>query len=388
MKIQLGVMFGGESVEHEISILSAMQLIKALDKDKYDVIPIYVAKNKEMYTDQSFMEIENYKDLTELLKDKKSYHFLRRKQHFYLEQKNGLLIKKKSYRIDLVFPMLHGTNGEDGSMQGYLKTIGIPFCQSDVCSCAIGQDKVMMKKLLSYAGLPLVPWFYTTVYDIKNSSVWLEKAKALGYPLIIKPANLGSSVGIQVVHDEDQLHKAILESFQYDDKVVIEKVITNLREVNASVLGDMEHYEVSCLEEVIKQDAILSYEDKYQGNGKAKGMASASREIPASLSEEQAQQIQLLAQRVAYEMEVSGVVRIDFLIDVDNDCIFVNEINTIPGSLAFYLWQPKDVSFKDLLDRILLIALKRYRRKEKMVFTYETNILKDYDQRQGSKGKG
>ncbi len=387
MKIQLGIMFGGESVEHEISILSAMQVIKALDKDKYDIIPIYVAKNKDMYTGEPFMEIENYKNMTELLKGKRTYHILRKNQHFYLEQKIHLL-RKKSIRIDMIFPMLHGTNGEDGSMQGYLKTIGIPFCQSDVCACAVGQDKVMMKKILSNAGLPLVPWFYTTIYEIRNSSVWFEKAEALGYPLIIKPANLGSSIGIHVVHDEGQLHKAILESFQYDEKVVIEKVITNLREVNASVLGDMEHYEVSCLEEVVKQDDILSYEDKYQGNGKSKGMASASREIPAPLSEEQAQQIKLLAQRVSYEMEVSGVVRIDFLIDSDNNCIFVNEINTIPGSLAFYLWQPMDVDFKDLLDRIISIALKRYRRKEKMLFSYETNILKDYDQRRGSKGKG
>ncbi|MDE6475724.1 MAG: D-alanine--D-alanine ligase [Erysipelotrichaceae bacterium] len=387
MKIQVGVMFGGASVEHEISILSAMQVMKALDHHKYDIIPIYIAKDKEMYTGEAFKEIEQYKDITTLLKNKKTYHFVKKQQYFYLEQKHGWM-NKKAYRIDIVFPILHGTNGEDGSIQGYLKTIGIPFCQSDVCACAIGQDKVIMKKLLSYAKIPIAPWFYTTVEEVNKSSLWLEKAEHLGYPLIIKPANLGSSIGIQLVENQEQLYKAIIEAFAYDEKVVVEKVIENMREVNASVLGDREHYEVSCLEEVHKHDLILSYEDKYQGSGKSKGMVSTSREIPAVLSFEQENTIKELAKQVAYEMEISGVVRIDFLIDVDHDTVLVNEMNTIPGSLAFYLWEPKDLTFTDLLDRILTIALKQYRRKEKMIVSYETNILKDYDQRQGLKGKG
>lgn len=385
MKLRVGVAFGGQSVEHEISILSAMQVMHALDKEKYEVIPMYFSKEKTLFSDPSLKDLKRYKDLLVLEKQCVSYHLIRDQQHVYLEADSRRFFQKK-IELDIVLPVMHGTNGEDGVFQGYLEMIGIPYCGSAVLGAAIGQDKVIMKQVLMHAHIPVIDWCYVTCFD-ELDEVFYKRIEHLNYPVILKPANLGSSIGIQYVSSKEQLNDALQEAFRYDEKVVIEHAIEHLKEINASVMGDLSHSEVSVLEEVNKHDHILSFHDKYEGNGKSKGMVSASRNIPANISKEIQEQIETLAKRTFKELHAKGIARIDFMVDEDTKQIYVNEINTIPGSLSFYLWEPKGITFTRLLDRIIAIGLDNYRRQQQRITSYSTNILQTFEQGQGNKLK-
>lgn len=386
MKLQLGVAFGGESVEHEISILSAMQVIQALDKEKYDIFPMYYTKEKVLYCDEQLKDIDVYKDMDKLMQSLKPCTLLHDHQNHYIEELGGFF-KRKRKRIDMVLPVMHGTSGEDGVFQGYLEMLGIPHTGSAVLGAAIGQDKVIMKQVLENVKVPIVPWFYATVYDLKDMDMIFSRAEELTYPMIIKPSNLGSSIGIEIVENKEQLHKALIEAFQYDEKVVVEKVIQQLKEVNISVMGDLSIINISCIEEVMKADHILSYHDKYEGGAKTKGMASAKRIIPANLDDETSEEVRMLAKKTFHELHSAGIVRIDFMIDEADGSVYVNEINTIPGSLAFYLWEKTGVSFTELLDRYIQLGLDAYKRKERMIFSYQTNILKTFKKGSSMKGK-
>lgn len=333
-----------------------------------------------MFCEEELRELETFQHIEEFIADHTSVALIRRDAHTYLIPSRRKLFARDK-EVDLVFPVLHGTNGEDGTFQGYLKTIGIPYVGCSVLAGAIGQDKVIMKQVLQDSGLSVVPWFFWTLHQPMEQS-FFKKAQRLGYPLIIKPANLGSSVGIAVAHNDVELHKSMIEAFQYDHKVVIEKVIEPLREINASVLGDEDGCRCSTLEEVVKQDEILSYDNKYSGQGKSKGMLSTSRKLPAELSDEQAEEVRTMAMDAFRALNAAGVVRIDFLMHADSSALYVNEINTIPGSLSFYLWEKEGLSFPALLDELISLALQRVRREQKMIFSYDTNILRDY------KGKG
>ena len=380
MKLKIAVAFGGRSVEHEISVLSAQQVMAALDEERYEILPLYIAKDGRMFCEEELRELETFQHIEEFIADHTSVALIRRDAHTYLiPSRHKLFARDKE--VDLVFPVLHGTNGEDGTFQGYLKTIGIPYVGCSVLAGAIGQDKVIMKQVLQDSGLSVVPWFFWTLHQPMEQS-FFKKAQRLGYPLIIKPANLGSSVGIAVAHNDVELHKSMIEAFQYDHKVVIEKVIEPLREINASVLGDEDGCRCSTLEEVVKQDEILSYDNKYSGQGKSKGMLSTSRKLPAELSDEQAEEVRAMAMDAFRALNAAGVVRIDFLMHADSSALYVNEINTIPGSLSFYLWEKEGLSFPALLDELISLALQRVRREQKMIFSYDTNILRDY------KGRG
>ena len=375
MKLKIAVAFGGRSVEHEISVLSAQQVMAALDEERYEILPLYIAKDGRMFCEEELRELETFQHIEEFIADHTSVALIRRDAHTLIPSRRKLFARDKE--VDLVFPVLHGTNGEDGTFQGYLKTIGIPYVGCSVLAGAIGQDKVIMKQVLQDSGLSVVPWFFWTLHQPMEQS-FFKKAQRLGYPLIIKPANLGSSVGIAVAHNDVELHKSMIEAFQYDHKVVIEKVIEPLREINASVLGDEDGCRCSTLEEVVKQDEILSYDNKYSGQGKSKGMLSTSRKLPAELSDEQAEEVRTMAMDAFRALNAAGVVRIDFLMHADSSALYVNEINTIPGSLSFYLWEKEGLSFPALLDELISLALQRVRREQKMIFSYDTNILRDY----------
>ena len=347
MKLKIAVAFGGRSVEHEISVLSAQQVMAALDEERYEILPLYIAKDGRMFCEEELRELETFQHIEEFIADHTSVALIRRDAHTYLIPSRRKLFARDK-EVDLVFPVLHGTNGEDGTFQGYLKTIGIPYVGCSVLAGAIGQDKVIMKQVLQDSGLSVVPWFFWTLHQPMEQS-FFKKAQRLGYPLIIKPANLGSSVGIAVAHNDVELHKSMIEAFQYDHKVVIE---------------------------------ILSYDNKYSGQGKSKGMLSTSRKLPAELSDEQAEEVRTMAMDAFRALNAAGVVRIDFLMHADSSALYVNEINTIPGSLSFYLWEKEGLSFPALLDELISLALQRVRREQKMIFSYDTNILRDY------KGRG
>ncbi|MEG1701608.1 MAG: D-alanine--D-alanine ligase family protein [Erysipelotrichaceae bacterium] len=370
MKLRLAVLYGGESVEHEISILSALQVMNALDKNKYQVIPIYIGKDHTMYQGERLWEIETYQDMTQLKTKVESINIIKQGSNIVIQPLKRSFHKKQI--IDLVLPIIHGTNGEDGCIQGYLEMIGLPYCGSGVLASSIGQDKVIMKQIMNQQGITTPPYFYILANE--PASLYSNKADKLGYPLIIKPANLGSSIGIHVVQNAKALRLLLQDSFLYDDKVIVEKVIPHLREMNISVLGNYLQSECSAIEEVMKSKDLLSYEDKYQDT-KSKGILSTKRILPALISEDMKLRIEKLALQTFHALCSDGVVRIDFLINDESKEVYVNEINTIPGSLAFYLWKDQGYLFHELLDQVILLGLKKMKRKQQKIMSYDTNIL-------------
>ena len=382
MKTNVAVFYGCRSVEHEVSIISAVQAMRAINREKYDVTPVYVAKNGEMYTGNSLFTIEEYRNLPELLKKCKKVNFVREGDSVVMKNNEKKLFSKDNdIVIDVAFPVVHGTNCEDGTMAGYFEFLGLPYISCDIISAAVGMDKAVFKDVLKSAGLPVLDCvkFRAREYTIDKDTVTDKIKSQIGFPLIVKPVNLGSSVGITKVNTENELDDAIRLGISFSDTILVEKAICNLREINCSVLGDGDECEASVCEEPFMNDEILSYEDKYLGGGKSggasKGMASLGRKIPADLPKEKSEEIRKLSCDIFKAIGASGVVRIDFLLDVDTDKVYANEINTIPGSLAFYLWDASGIKYTDLIDRLVEIAFRRQRNRDNLTFTIDTNIL-------------
>ncbi|MBR2138065.1 MAG: D-alanine--D-alanine ligase [Bacilli bacterium] len=391
MKIKIAVVYGGETVEHEVSIISALQAIKNLNEDKYEVIPVYISKDRTWYTGHVLKEMSFYKNFEDEKRYANKVVLYKKGKEFFLQKTNGLF-RKDITNVDIVLPIVHGNNVEDGTLAGYFDTIGIPYVGSKVLGAALGQDKVVMKQVMQSAGIPVVDytWFYDNEY-LENSDEIFKNIKKLGFPVVVKPATLGSSVGITLAKNQKELEDAIDEAIKYDNKIVVEEAISNLVEVNASVLGSYEYMKVSPLEEVMGLDEILSYTDKYLAGGKnktggSKGMASTSRIIPARISKDLTEKIQNTAKDVFKTLNLSGVCRIDFLIDSKSNKYYVNEPNTIPGSLAFYLWKEAGLEYTDLLEEMIQVAIKEYKNTGKKVRSFETNILEGFNGSKGCKG--
>ncbi len=391
MKIKLGVIFGGETVEHEVSIISALQAIKNLNTDKYDIVPIYIAKDKTWYTGNALMDIDTYKDFNNLKRYTKEVTLVKRNGEFFLVNTKGLF-RRDIDTVDIILPVVHGNGVEDGTLAGYLETVGIPYVGSHVLGCALGQDKVVMKQVLRDNGISIVDytWFFDSEY-LEDKERILKNIDKVGYPVIVKPATLGSSVGIEFVKDKKGIEEAIEAAINYDNKIVVEKAIENLIEVNSSVMGNYEYQRVSPLEEVMGEDEILSFTDKYLSGGKtkgsaSKGMASTSRIVPARISDDLTKKIKETSKEVFRLFNFSGVVRIDYLIDSKTKKYYVNEPNTIPGSLAFYLWKEMGISYKEELDEIINVAIKEYKNKTKKVRSFDSNILEGFNGSKGVKG--
>ena len=383
MKTNVAFFYGCRSVEHEVSIISAVQAMMAVDTEKYDITPVYVTKKGEMYTGEKLLTIEEYRDLPKLLSQCKKVFFVREGDRVLMKTdgKKGLFKKEEEpVQIDVAFPVVHGTNCEDGTIQGYLEFLGVPYVGCDIISSAVGMDKAVFKDVLKSAGLPVLDCLCFTAreYLSNKETVSLEIAEKIGYPLIVKPVNLGSSVGITKVNVPEELDEALSLAISFADKILVERAVTNLREINCSVLGDSSECKASVCEEPFMNDEILSYEDKYMANakgGQSKGMASLGRKIPADLSEERSNEIRQLACKIFKAIGASGVVRIDFIIDCDTDTVYANEINTIPGSLSFYLWDATDMKYRELIDNLIDLAFRRQRNRENLTFTIDTNIL-------------
>lgn len=391
MKLRVGVVFGGPSVEHEVSVISALQAIQHMNQEKYDVVPIYISKNREWYCGSELREISNYQDIPQLLQQLNPVNFVRMGNEFCLVRTTGLF-RKVVDTVDVVFPIVHGQNVEDGSLVGFFETLGVPYVGSNVLASSLGQDKVIMKQVFESQDIPVVDyvWFLENDYYESKKSI-LKDIKKMGYPVVVKPARLGSSVGIHFVKDESELLVALEDAFVYDKKIVVEKAISNLIEVNCSVLGTMDQMEVSELEEVLSSHDILTFQDKYVGEGKSggssKGMVNTSRIIPANIEKELETQVKDLSKKVFRTLNLSGVVRIDYLIDSKTHEVFVNEPNIIPGSLAFYLWEPKGKKYSQLLDEMISYGIREYKEKSKKTTCFDTNILENFGGLKGSKGK-
>lgn len=383
MKINLAVLFGGRSVEHEVSVISAVQAMASINKEEYNIIPVYMTKQSELYTGEKLFDINAFKDIPALLKECTECVFVRSEGKVQLiRQKMKKFGSNVITDVDAAFPIVHGTNVEDGALQGYLQTLDIPYVGCDVLSSAVGMDKFVMKTLLKDAGFPVLDCCRFSAFELDKAEECAAKVESkFPYPVIVKPINLGSSVGISKASDHDGLIRAMEDAFAFADRILVEPAVVQLKEINCAVLGDSESAEASVCEEPVQAsgDDILSYEQKYVGgggkSGGSKGMASLKRKIPADITPEQDEFIRKTAVEAFRYLGCCGVSRIDFMIDMATDKIYINEINTIPGSLAFYLWEPKGVKYTELLDRMIKLALKRYRQSQKINYSFDTNIL-------------
>ncbi|MCR8559513.1 D-alanine--D-alanine ligase [Mucilaginibacter sp. BJC16-A38] len=378
MKIKVGVIFGGRSVEHEISVISAQQAIAAFDKNNYEITPIYITKTGKWYTGDALLNVDNYKNTDNLLAQCTEIYLSPAYGDFTINAMQSSIWKSKELgKIDIAFPIIHGTNGEDGSLQGLLELKGIPYVGCDVLSSAIGMDKIMMKMVLKESKLPVVDytWFTDRSWHLDKETI-IENIKKIGFPVIVKPSNLGSSVGVSKAADEAALIDAVELASRFSARILVERMVTDLKEINCSVIGDSANQSASVCEEPLGAGDILSYKDKYITKGSSsKGMTSTKRQIPANIPKEQAMLIQDLAKETFRVLSCSGVSRIDFLVDKKDNKVYVNEINTIPGSLSFYLWEATDKNFGQLLKTLIDVALKRQRERDNLIVSYGENIF-------------
>ena len=398
MKLKLAVLFGGKSTEHEISIISAIQAIGHINRDRYDIIPVYITKNNDFYVGEFIDKIEEYTHIPQLLAKSTQVVWIKEGDKVslfrYPMKKFGNNVISQ---VDIAFPIVHGTNVEDGTLQGYLATLGLPVVGCDVLSSAVGMNKYVMKTVLKDNGVPVLDCKCYSWKDYEDVDGLVAKIeKEFTYPVIIKPLNLGSSIGIKKANDRDGLLEALDLGFEFSKKILVERAITNLKEINCSVIGDYESAKASECEEPVNSDDILSFEDKYIGGAKggakgaktggSKGMASLKRKIPAEISDEMRDKIRKMAVDAFICLGCSGVSRIDFMIDQSTNEVYLNEINTIPGSLSFYLWESLGVKYTDLLDEMIELALKADRESHKVVYSFETNVLEGVKLGGGTKG--
>jgi len=391
-KIKVAVLFGGQSPEHEVSIITGIQVMNALDKSKYEVVPIYVTKDgRWVRGDNSFLLPATFKNLEAAVSRKQTIIFSSdpTKPGFVVESPRLSFSKAfLTEEIDVIFPAFHGRYGEDGAIQGLLEVSGIPYVGCDVQSSAIGMDKAVSKQVARAIGVSVLndTWVISSVW-VKDKKKALKDVKyKMDFPVFVKPAHLGSSIGITKARDIKELEDALDVAFFYDTKVVVEKSLENAKEVNISILGN-NPYEVSVCEMPVSSGDVLSFEDKYITKGKAsKGMASAQRLIPAPIKKETAKKIEDYANKFFAEIGGQGIARIDFLVSHDEKEIYFNEINTMPGSVAFYLWKEKGITFDKLVQKLIDLGMKRSEEKKKLITTFKSNILSGFSSTKGIKG--
>lgn len=415
MKLNVAVIFGGKSTEHEVSVISALQAIENIDKEKYNVFPVYIDKKGDFYysEDSYLTDSKNYKNVKALISKCKNIYFVKDKNYTYIREVDAKIFGKKlNQLIDVAFPVVHGTNVEDGNLQGYFHTLNLPVVGPDTLSAALSMDKYVMKEYCKSIGVPVIDAIRIDKNDYKNIDKTVEVIeKKFKYPVIIKPINLGSSIGISKAKNKELLLNALELAFSFSDIVLVEKAIENMREINCAVVGDKFECETSVLEEPFGNDEILSFADKYMSGSKGakgskisvagvkgskvgasfaspktagaksnsvgakNGMTSLKRKIPAEIDEASANKIRDYAKMIFKYLGCSGVSRIDFIIDKDTNTIYANEINAIPGSLSYYLFEPLNTDYKTLLDKLINIAINNYKNDERLSFTFDNNLL-------------
>jgi len=392
-RTKIGVFFGGQSPEHEVSVITGLQAAAAMNPAQFDVIPIYVTKAGHWFWGEDLGKIESYKNIPALLKKSTEVSIApgSGRTLALIPREAAVFGRKKEITIDVAFLAFHGGAGENGAVQGICEAMNVPYTGSGVGASAIGMDKVMAKKVCHLAGIPVVEWVEVWESDWRSKEeIQLNEIESkLEYPVIVKPGRLGSSIGISKVNHRAELDGAIEEAFRYDVSVVVERCIPNLREINCSVLGSKQETQVSVMEEPVSADGVLSFKDKYMRPGStskhsgskaenvssAEGMASLDRLIPAPISDDLKTRIGDLAQKIFLELDCSGLVRIDFLMNNDTQEVWFNEINTIPGSLSFYLWKPSGIAFDKLVERLINLAVAKFEDRSRRVRSYDVNLL-------------
>ena len=373
MKLKIGVIFGGQSLEHELSIITALQAMDNIDPEKYEVIPIYITKDLVWYSSGCLRYIDSFNNFNLIEKYATKVNLINKKGRFIL-QTTGL-IKRELTELHLVIPMVHGRGTEDGTIQGYLQMIGIPYVSNNIYSSVICQDKVFTKQLLEYNEIPNIKsvWFFDNEY-LKNKEALFKKIDKLSYPLIIKPATLGSSIGIRIVKRKEELDTLINEVLKYDRKIVIEEKINNVIEYNISILKTNDKLYISGIEEISTNLEFRDYYDKCNLDNYLNG--NIKRTLPANISEKLNDEIISLAKKTINLFNNTGLSTIDFLYDKDKKRLYLNEINSIPLCFSHHLWEEANISYKELLTIMINDTIKNINKDTDMVKDMNMSVLK------------
>ena len=383
-KMQLGVIFGSRTCEHEVAIISAVQLMRNVNREKYDVIPIYISQKGEWFTGDGLMDIKTYTPFDPFMKGILPVHLdltAGSGALLHYEPAKGLLgggKEKVVARLDCVIPVMHGLHGEDGSLQGLLELADIPYSSTGVTGSAVGMDKITMKRFFRGMGYPVLPDCAMTRAQWEQDQAACVKRveEALPYPVFVKPACLGSSIGVSRADDRAALMDALDLGFSYDRRVLIEQGLDKPIEVNCSVLGYDGKRRASVLEMPNSGAGFLDFSEKYlAGSTGSKGMASLKRIVPAPIGEELTHALQALSLDIFDAMDCKGVVRIDYMLDRHSDHYYITEINTIPGSLAYYLWAETGLPYSQLIDEMVDCALRAFVEKKRNSFAFSSDIL-------------
>lgn len=382
-KQNVAVIFGGCSVEHEVSIVTGLQLIENINKEKYNIIPIYISNKGEWFTGKELLDIEVYKDFE--YKERMFKKVLvppapSIKGVMHYPKKFGIFSNSIFRGIDVVIPAVHGMNGEDGTIQGLLELANIPYVGSGVVGSAVGMDKAVMKSVFKGNNLPILKYstFLRVEWDDDKDKIIKKIESELQYPVFVKPANLGSSIGISKAKNRDNLVKAVETAVYYDRKIIVEQGVESPLEINCAVMGYGNNVEASVCEQPVNWEEFLTFEDKYTRGAKSpaeSGMESMQRKIPAPIKDELAEKIKKLSISAFMAMDCRGVARIDFIIEKKGMKPYINEINTIPGSFSFYLWEHSGIKYPELVDRLIDIAYKVNEEKNRNVYCYSSDIL-------------
>lgn len=371
------IAFGGVSPEHEVSVITAMQAAAALKEKPYRLLPLYITKQGKWLTGPGLLELDAYKDLKKLETIALPCFFSIDKtgRTVLLSGRSGMFSKPDPVPVRVVIPAFHGSEGENGSFQGICEQLNIPYAGCGVAASALGMDKRLSKRICRAEGIPVVDDVWVNEQEwIKNSGKITAEIENLAYPVFVKPVHLGSSIGVIMAKDRSSLEMAIETAFRYDPHLLIEKAVNPLLEINCSVLGDGPDARPSVCEQPLGNEELLSYEDKYMGN-EGKGMASAARLIPAPIDAKLTKAIQDTSLNIFRLLDCSGLVRFDFLVEKNSGKYYFNEVNTIPGSFSFYLWDKSGLSFPEILEELIRIAENRHRIKNGRVRSHETNLL-------------
>jgi D-alanine-D-alanine ligase len=363
-RIRVGIIFGGRSVEHEVSLVSAASVISALDKEKYEVVPIGITPAGKWLSSGETLR---------LLREKRSIDNEPEQILVPDPRKQSLVVLGKNSStgmpLDVIFPLIHGTYGEDGSLQGLLELADVPYIGAGVLGSAVGMDKVVQKELLRQARIPVSPcvWFIFDLYKTQQKKNIADIERKLKYPLFVKPANSGSSIGISKAASRKELLTSIEQAAQFDRKILVEQGVKNAREIECSILGN-DNPSASVLGEIVPSNEFYDYDAKYV-DGKTTEI------IPAKLLKHIAKKIQTYALAAFRVLDCAGMARVDFLMNRKTNRIVLNEINTLPGftSISMYpkLWQASGLSYSALLDRLIQLAIERHTAKKKLKTTYQ-----------------
>lgn len=370
MKLSIGVIFGGRSLEHDLSVLTAIQAMDNIDKERYEVVPIYITKDLTFYSGGMLRYIDSYKDFRLIDRYATKVNLINKNGKFIL-QTTGL-IKRVYKEIHLAFPMVHGKYTEDGSIVGYLETLGIPIVGSDIYSSSLCQDKVFTKEVLNGNDIPVVDYVYFSDSDHKlDKEDIFKKIEELSYPLIIKPARLGSGIGIEIVNRKEELESSIEKAMKNDERVLVEEYIADRREFNMAVLLSKGKLIGSVIEEIIK-DEPCNYYDKYRKDNEDD---TFKRIFPADISKTLTEEIEKTSKKTYKVLALSGVARIDYVYDNKKKKLYVNEVNTIPNFFSHHLFDDKNIDYRELLGIMIKEAIDKIHKENDMVKDIEDNLF-------------